>query len=416
MRIPLRSAWRRLGFACVCLLLAGLYTNWVLRAYLASIYAKNLERASLEKAVSLEPGNADHRFLLGRYLFFVELKLDPAISQLKTAVALNPHRAAYWLDLALVYHATGELQEERKALEEAVRREPTTPAVAWQAANFYLIQGDIPSAFKLFRVVLSHEPESVPSALDLCWRATRDADLVVRDAFPPRADLYAAFLRFLAEKDEPAATLVWDRLRRLQQPFQPQLVFPYLDYLIRHKRGTQASRVWRDLAQGNATLQSYVKPENLLVNGSFEEPVLNGGFDWRYRSDPHVAVSVDSTDFLHGTRSLAIRFDGQSTGDPGIFQYVPVQPDSEYELSASIKTAEILSSSGPRLAVYDAYGGAPLLLTADRIGTTSWQLEVGRFRTGPDTSLLVVKVDRIPAVSRIQGKMWLDDVRLAHKP
>ncbi len=416
MLIPLRSWRRKLGFAGLCLLFASLYLNWATRAYLASEYAKDMRRPSLEKAVRLEPHNAEHRHLLGRYLFFAENQVDPAIGHFQTAVALNPRRAAYWLDLAMIYHANGNVTEQRRALQEAIRREPTKPAVAWEAANFYLIQGDHASALRLFRVVLTHEPESVDAALALCWRATGDANLLLRDALPPRADVYVAFLRLLADKNEPAATLVWNRLLMLQQPFPPQSVFPYLDYLMRQRSWDQAYRAWQDLVTIHPTLASYVTPKTLVVNGSFEEPLLNGGFDWRYRSNPHVSVSVDSTEFHHGTRSLVLTFDGESAGDPGVLQFVPVQPNAEYELRASLKTEEIVSSSGPRLAIYDAAGGALLLLTADRIGTSVWKSDTGHFRTPPDTSLVVVKVDRVPGVSRIKGKVWLDNVMLERQP
>jgi hypothetical protein len=41
-----------------------------------------------------------------------------------------------------------------------------------------------------------------------------------------------------------------------------------------------------------------------------------------------------------------------------------------------------------------------------------WKQVSGTFTSGPDTKLLVIRLQRIPAGSPIRGNLWIDGVRL----
>ena len=263
---------------------------------------------------SLEPANAEYRDLLGRYLALSGASLDEAISDYRTAVHLNPYEARYWLDLAGAYQIAGRTGEQAESVEHAMKADPTTPHVAWEAANFFLVQGDREKALRYFRVVLANDPEAVDSALRLCWRATGDATQMLDQALPPRPDLYLSFLRLLVTKQEVAAAEnVWNRLIGLQQAFPPKLALPYFRLLIAKQEVAAARTAWQQLASVDASLQPYLpSSENLVVNGGFEENLLNGGFDWWYQSYAHAALAIDTSEFHSGTRSLSVTFDGYS--------------------------------------------------------------------------------------------------------
>ena len=171
----------------------------------------------------------------------------------------------------------------------AVEADPTTPHVAWEAANFFLVQGDRERALRHFRVVLANDPEMVDPALQLCWRATGDANQILDQALPRRPDLYLSFLRLLVSKQEVAAAEnVWGHLIGLQQTFPTKLAFPYFRLLIAKQEVAAAQAAWQQLASVNPSLQAYLPSrENLIVNGGFEENVLNGGFDWWDEANPH---------------------------------------------------------------------------------------------------------------------------------
>ena len=330
---------------------------------------------------------------------------------------LNPYVARYWLDLAGAYQVAGRTREQEQSVEHAVEADPTTPHVAWEAANFFLVQGDQERALRNFRVVLANDPEEVNSALQLCWRATGDANQILDQALPRRAELYLSFLRLLiSEQEVAAAENVWNHLIALNQKFSTKLAFPYFRFLIAKQEVTAAQTAWQQLAGVDRSLQPYLPSrENLVVNGGFEEKVLNGGFDWWYQSNPHAALAMDTSDFFSGTRSLSITFDGQNPGDAGIVQFVPVKPNTNYEFSAEYKTEDIDSASGPRFAIADAYTNASYVLTDDLLGTNPWRAQLARFQTGPNTNLVLLKIVRDPAGPLIRGKLWIDDLRLVEK-
>jgi tetratricopeptide (TPR) repeat protein len=415
--IELRSPLRRFSFAGVCLVLVALYLYPALRAYLASHLAATPTLSNLNKAARLEPSNAEYRELLGRSLALSGPNLDDAIARYRTAVHLNPYVARYWLDLAGAYQVAGRTSEQEQSVEHAVEADPTTPHVAWEAANFFSLQGDQQRALRNFRVVLANDPEAVDSALQLCWRATGDANQILDLALPPKAELYLSFLRLLiSEQEVAAAENVWNHLIALNQEFSTELAVPYFRFLIAKHEVTAAQSGWQQLAGLNRSLQPYLPSrENLVVNGGFEETVLNGGFDWWYESNPHAALAIDTSVFFNGTRSLSITFDGYNPSDAGIVQFVPVKPNTDYEFTAEYKTEDIDSASGPRFAIADAYTNTSYVLTDDFLGTNPWQAQHARFQTGPNTNLVTLRIARDPAGPLIRGKLWIDDLKLVEK-
>lgn len=393
----------------------GLYLSFAARAFFASHLAAKPDLPNIQRAARLEPSNAEYRALLGRNLALSGATLEEAISDYRTAVYLNPYEARYWLDLASAYQIAGQVDEQARSVEHAVEADPTTPHVAWEAANFFLIQGNLGKALPYFRTVLANDPDAVNSTLQLCWRVTKDANQMFDHALPPRTDLYLSFLGLLVSKQEVAAAEnAWNRLIGLQQTFPPKLAFPYFRLLIAKQEVRAAKTAWQQLAQVDQEIQPYLPAsENLIVNAGFEENLLNGGFDWWYESNPHAALAVDTDQFYGGSRALSVTFDGRNAPDAGIAQFIPVKPDTDYEFSAESRTQDIDSASGPRFAIVDAYTKTSYVLTDDLLGTNPWHKQQARFRTGPETNLLFLKVTRQPAGPLIRGKLWIDDVRLA---
>jgi hypothetical protein len=418
MRLELRSPLQKFSFAGVCVVFMGLFLLLALRAFLASHLAGVPDSTHLQKAIRLEPANAEYHELLGRNLALSGITLGDAISHYRTAVSLNPYVARYWLDLAGAYQVAGQIDEQERSVERAVEADPTTPHVAWEAANFFLVQGDPLRALRHFRIVLANDdPMAVDAALGLCWRATGDANQILDQALPPRADLYFRFLRLLIDKQQvSAAEHVWNQLIGLHQTFSPELAFPYLRFVIAQKEVPAAQSAWKQLAGVDRSLERYLPSrENLVVNGGFEENLLNGGFDWLYQPSSHVALAIDSSEFHSGTRSLSVTFDGENPAAAGISQLIPVKPDTEYDFSAECRTKDLETASGPRFAITDAYSNASYVLTDDVLGTIPWRLQQAQFRTGPNTNLVFLKIIREPAGPLIRGKLWIDDLKLVEK-
>src|SRR5580700_10168420 len=213
MRIELQSRLRRFSFAAACFVLVALYLQFALRAFLAAHLAATPVLSNLNKAIRLEPSNAEYREILGRSLALSGTNLDDGIANHRMAVHLNPYDARYWLDLASVYQLAGRINEQEQSVEQAVKADPTTPNVAWEAGLLFLVQGDQEKALRYFRIVFANDPEAVDYALQLCWRASGDANQILDQALPRRPDLYLSFLRLLISKKEVVpAENVWNHL------------------------------------------------------------------------------------------------------------------------------------------------------------------------------------------------------------
>ena len=365
----------------------------------------------------LDPGNADYRNHLGRYYEFVARDPTAAVGPYTAAVQLNPHSARYWFDLASAHQVRGDVASQTMALERAMQADPTTPDVAWEAANLYLVQGQNEKALREFRVVMANDASLVPAAVQFCWRVEPDVDALLRDVIPPRSDAYIAFLNLLMSKKETAATAkVWDALIRSGQPFEKTCVFEYFNYLILQKDVDEAALVWRQGAS-RFGLDSYLPSSaNLVVNGNFSLDVLNSGLDWRRQKLPGVEPTIDPKDFHGGPRSLLITFDGPRVEDAGIFQYIPVEPNTTYEVSAYYKSADLEGAGGPHLTVQDMYNPKTIYYDSEDMKEAGfWKSVGGEFTTTADCRLVILHIRRVPEGSPIRGKLWVDDFRLTKK-
>jgi tetratricopeptide (TPR) repeat protein len=419
MEIVLTSASRKRLLIAAAAALCLIYVFLVGRLFLANIFAERPELASLERAARFDPGNADYRNHLGRYYALVARDPSAAIEPYRAAVQLNPHSARYWFDLASAYQVLGDVANQTGALERAIEADPTTPDVAWEAANFFLVQGEREKALREFHVVLESEPSMANLAIQFCWRINPDVDMLLRDVVPAKSTAYIAFLDLLMAKQETAATAkVWDKLMEtspVSQPFELRYVYEYLEYLLNHKDVDQARLVWQQAAP-RFGLSSYLPTRNnLIVNGDFSLDVLNGGFDWQYQKQRSVTLTLDPSDFHGGHRSLLIAFDGPGVIDAGIRQFIAVQPDTTYRFSAYYKNGEIEGAGGPHFTLQNAYTQAVLYDSDELKEAGFWKSATGEFTTGEDCRMLILHIRRLPEGSPIRGKLWVDDFRLVAK-
>jgi tetratricopeptide (TPR) repeat protein len=346
----------------------------------------------------------------------VEQNPHSAIEQYKASLRLNPYVSQCWLDLAVADQIVGDTTELDHSLSRAIQVDPTTPAVAWEAANLYLVAGKVPDALREFRVVIEQDPENSDTAIQLCWRRTHDINKMLNEALPETADSYFAFLELLAnEKEFDAARKVWSRLLDLRQSWDASRSFPFLRSLLLGRQVETAAQAWREMSAANPLLVPYQPSDNLIVDGGFEFPFLNGGFDWIYEPDPVAKVTIEATTVHSGRHSLSVEFTGEPGGDIGVSEYVAVMPGVHYEFSGYLMSENIEGSSGPRIAIQDAYKNDDYFLSDDLIGSHPWVQIRSEFQTGPDTSLLRLKVVRNPADRRIRGKLWIDDLRITKK-
>lgn len=413
MATSLSERQRKQLFAGLALF-AVIYLLLTAREFVATALAAHSDLPKLQLATRLSPGNADYHHRLGRYFAFVADDPQSAIASFQSAVRLNPYDAHYWFDLAAQYQVAGNLEGQRAALERALQSEPTAPDVAWEAANFFLVDGDIDRALREFSVVIANDISLQDAALQSCWRVRPDANVLLQTVVPARTDQLLAFLSLLVSKQETAGAMqTWERLSSLHEKFDNSHLFEYIRYLIAVHRPDAAMSAWEQAA-GSLGLSAYLPTDdNLIVNGDFNLDILNGGFDWTYANRNGVRPLLDSSDFRQGRRSLSLTFEGPGISDAGVQQIIPVHGRTTYDFSAYYKSADFEGAGGPEIVLRDAYTGAPLYIS-DPLNDADFWKEVHSQITTPDTTtLLTLAIERFPAGSPIRGKLWLNDFQLS---
>ncbi len=403
---------RRIAAAVFAIVAFAFYVYAVYSVWRADWLQDRRDPGSLEASAHLQPWDAETQWLLGQYFLNGTQDYDRALTSLHRAVELNPYEARYWLDLAVAHEVRGDATESQEALARALRAEPTSTQIAWQAANFYLAHNDTHHALPLFRVVLQHDASNTILPLNLSWRATRSVSQIVSEALPAQPAFYFAFLKILmADKQSSPANELWHHLNEQKFKFPVEEAFPYFDYLIHTQQVDQANQVWTDLSRIDPEVQDGSR-SNLVHDGGFESRFLNGGFDWRIDQTGDINVALDATEYHRGARALRFAFTGPGVSDTGVYEYVPVQPNTPYRFSAFVKTQEITTASGPRLAVEDASTRATLATTDEFLETSGWEEHSAGFITGSDTHIVTLRIVRTPGAPLIKGTFWLDDVVL----
>jgi tetratricopeptide (TPR) repeat protein len=413
MPTPL-SAQQRRRLAAGLFLVAFIYLFLTAKEYAASVFASKPELAKLQRAVWLSPGNADYRHRLGRFYTFLAGDSQAAIDSYRAAVALDPYDAHYWFDLAAAYEVTGDLDGRRAALDRAVAADPTTPDVAWEAANFFLVQGDIDRALREFRVVIENDISLVDASLQACWRVRPDTDVMLRDVVPARTDTLLAFVNLMTMKqDTEGAIKAWERVSQLHEKFGIGNLFDYVRYMIRVQRPDAAMAGWEQAAPSLGLTAYLPSDDNLIVNGDFSQDILDGGFDWTYAGRPGVKPLLDSSDVFEGRRSLSLTFEGPGIADAGIQHLISVRGGTTYDFSAYFKAADFEGAGGAQIVLRDVYTGVPLYTSDPLRDADFWKEVHSKIVTPPSTTLLNLAIERSPAGSPIRGKLWLDDFQLS---
>lgn len=415
LNLDWKTAARRTAFLLLLVIAAGSYLYWAVRDFQAAYNARTVDRPHLERAVSLRPGSAEYRRLLGRYLLFGPGETDAAIAQLKQASELNSYDSGIWFDLAGAYLVAGDRDANRQATERALESNPTSPNVAWEGAVFYIVQREPERSIPHLRTVVEYDPQSAERAFALAWRVFGGPEEML-EITPPIAERNLRLLRFMMEKDTEAGTeLVWQRLQTLGEPIPLFNALRYVDFQLQHGEVSKATEAWQSLLGTKPELRQYLVEGNLVVNPGFEYALLGGGLGWRRWESPGATADLDSSEFHSGLRSLKVIFAGQASPHAGIHQYVPVIPGHSYEFRAQVKTDNLISASGPRFVVRDVYS-RQILFTSEAVrGTAPWSPVRGEFQAGSETRLVAISIERQPYSFLIKGEMHVDDVELRDK-
>jgi hypothetical protein len=261
---------------------------------------------------------------------------------------------------------------------------------------------------------MANDPYLPPNAVQLCWRIQPDIDFLLKEVVPPLTSVNSVFLEFLLSTNETAAAAkVWDRLVALNQPINRRYTFEYVRYLIAKQQPDNARMVW----QKGATLSdlSAYQPSagNLVVNGDFNQEILNAGFDWMYRQSPDISLTIDPTQFNSGHGSLHIEIDSRGIEDAGIRQIIAVNPNTSYQFSGYFKAEALEGAGGLHFVVQDLYTEKTYFTSEDFSNVDFWKQATGSFTTDDNTNLVVLRIQHLPAGTAMKGRFWVDGIRLS---
>ena len=396
----------------------------VTRRAIGAWYFRKKMPQDIQTAIKWDPGNPEYYDDLATltHLYSSGGNSAEVVRLSEKATQLSPYNAFYWADLGAAYEWAGRKNDALVAFTRARALFPNSPEINWKAANCYVRMRRISDALAALQQVLLEDSAKERQVFVLATNATEDNQEILAEMLPQRAPVILDYLNFQIETGRmEAADQTWTMLLESKLPFELSQSFPYLDALIQHREVDHLAEAWGDLCvrfpQDVCVRES--KP-NLITNGDFAFPLLNGGLDWRVLSVEGVAVSEDPSVGVSGSKSLRIDFNGTQNLDyTHVLQYVPVTSNTAYTFSAYMRTQGITTDSGPRFEVLDAYDPSKLFLSTENVtGTSDWAAHQIEFRTSTDTHMLIVKVARPISHkfdNRLAGTVWIARVTLLPK-
>ncbi|HVP78401.1 MAG TPA: tetratricopeptide repeat protein [Thermodesulfobacteriota bacterium] len=375
---------------------------------------------NLLKAVRLSPPNPEPYYRLGLYYQWDirHIDLEESARYLRKAIERNPLEQEYWLQLAKILQRMGESAGSRRALENGIGVFPTAYRGRWMAANLFLQQGDLDKALPHFSYVLAHYPNQSSPVYDVLEKAVDDPDFVLEKIVPRDPASFRQYLSYLyGTGDREAARKAW--AKRVSFGFRAERAetVQYIEFLISQGEFNEAFQVWRARFQEEGLSPS--AESGLITNGDFgKDEMLGGGFDWKIENVSGTEVSFDPSIAFEGKRSLKIVFTGKENVDfHHVYQFVPLKPNTEYVLSANMKTQAVTTKSGVKVEVLGA-GQAFQKSSETLTGDHEWRrLNIG-FRTPASVQGGMVRIrrERTDKFDRyISGTVWIDHVSLTEK-
>lgn len=408
-----------LPFAVVCAVLLSYFS---IRNALAAHYVGLESREGYERAARLEAKNFENWQRLGRYWQYSleDLDIGRAIQAYTVGLSLNPRSADTWADLGAAYEAQGNIAAARDAFLHAKNAYPLSPEISWRYGNFLLRQGEMDAAFLEIRHAVEVEPQRGAEALSRALRAEPNLDLVPDRVLPPLKDAYiSAIVGQTKEGHTANAVQVWNRLAALHPKLHLEnYSFALVGALLQENQVAEAHRIWEQ-AVDFAGLGHLPGPAgSVLWDGGFESGVSGSGFAWTFPEGQGVQLSIDHREKHSGNQSLRLLFNGRHNLHLlGPCIQAPVQPSTDYDFSAWVRTQSITTEQGMRFQLRSL--GTQDISTAttnDVRGTQPWTRVETPWSSGKNVQEMQVCVERLPSEyevdDKIQGMAWVDDVAL----
>lgn len=404
MKLAINSKSKQYAAIILTVVISGALAWNSTKGWFSYIYAADPPPAGLQQAISLETGNAEFYFLLGQYYDIYDFTAPREYTHelYKKALELNPFNYNYWLSLARFLSKEGKRDDALFTLNEATRLSPGIVSLRWDAGMLASELGDAEALLDNLSSVITNDPDRRKRAFIVLWQTFRNGDEILK-IVPEKALI--EYLNFLIRTNRaPQAKSVWEKLSNNNET--PVLAFlNYVDFLINRDELSYAKQIWANRFEDWTG----------VWNGGFEREILNYGFDWRIRDVDGAAISreKDKNDENH---TIKIEFDGKHNVDFYHFrQYVPVEENSTYKLTSTMKSKDISTNNGLYWQVY-CRNGKELYAKSEQVrNSTDWHPVILSFETPEGCNIVSIGLrrnisDRIDR--NISGTLWVDDVTL----
>ena len=420
----LRPAWRAVIFLAPIIAVSVWLSRVAIVVARVTYQTQTVSIPDISKAVNQDPNNADLIHRLG-YVYSsspTDSDIGESVKFLRKATVMNPRRWDYWQDLGQACDIAGDVKCSDEAFERTLALNPMAPSVQWAVGNHFLLTDRENQAFPYFRRLLDMDPNYLEPTLRLCLRATHDPETIYQQVVPHGKDpsgRVALLMVLNSAADYESALRIWGQM--ISGPDRTPdltLVAPFVDSLIDHNQVQDAGIVWDDLQRaGVIPANPASQAGSLLYDGGFEGAPLNVGFDWRVSDSPELETDFADPSAYKGSKCLRIKFVVGVNGNYDLVnQAVRVKPNTQYDLTAYVRSDNLTSQSGPRLRVIELGCDNCQTRTSDpTLGTTDWHPVDVTFVTEAQTQAVRISfwrpADQV-AHEDITGTVWLDEVAL----
>ncbi|HUJ88569.1 MAG TPA: tetratricopeptide repeat protein [Syntrophorhabdales bacterium] len=395
--------------------------------------------ANYSSALQYDPADATLWWYRGRLRHYsVEaVDISKAISDYQMALSLNPRLSQAWVDLADCYERTGRYTDAETSLDHALSTHTYSPLTRWQVGNYFLRRGNLPRMYECFKIACDYDPEKLGIAFDIAWKVDTDHPGIMQKLVPDKLSANLRYFDFLVSHDElDLARAAWGRVLKSailpESEFNVSSSFGYIDRLLSVRRVEEAERVWDEVLQmaGSGLRDTrIVKQEsgvdasghaNLVWNGSFENEILQGGFDWRFPGMQDAKFEVALDNCMEGLKCLKVTFEGTNISFSHLSQIVPIPSPGNYVLEFYFRTEGLTTDQTPYLAIQGYPEASGASLSTDHFPeSTRWEKRSCSFVVKENCKAIQLTLRRDHSSkfnNQIKGSLWLDGVSIYAEP